>query len=269
MSKKKISWFEDGEMEKMLDEYNRKNPPAKDNEQAESEKAPIDPPKNDEETVIPPMNDSLRERYEKTLLSATSEQKGVMDKIGEYVEDLGERYDALLDKLTNSDYKDIDRYRNIVDEYTAIGEKMAKNAASSSAAENSGNFDTFSAANAHRQAIAYKNAGEAAAADAYDRDIERYANILGDYAADTKDAYSLYSSSAGEMDDFTLSQIDDLADSQKLAIESAKAGAGSLLDLSGEIDPNNQTNRFDTYMNMLIAIYPDYAEEIHNYFHHI
>ena len=269
MSKNKKLWFSDNEMSDMLDKYMRENPP-KQETVPEEDKAPVEAsPKVEPDTEISPVNDNLREKYKKTLSSASSEQKKVQDKIGEYVEDLGERYDALLDKLTNSNYRDIDSYRSILDEYTALGEKMAKNASTSSAADNSGNFDSFSAANAHRQAIAYKNAGETAAAEAYDRDIDRYAKLLGDYAEDTKDAYSLYSTSAERTDDFTLSLIDDLANSQKLALDAAKAGDSSVFDLSEELDPNNSSNRFDTYMNMLIAIYPDYADEIHNYFHHI
>ena len=207
--------------------------------------------------------------YENKLIGASSEQSEVKDKINGYIDTLEEKYDAFLDKLLSESYKDHNAYNDIVSGYTELGKKMAYDASASAASSNSGNFDTLGAANAHRQMISYKNAGENAARDAYNDSISAYAEGLKDYASSTGDAYSLLSQSADRKDDFTLSLIDDYANYNKFyydSLEKLKENAAEN-EASGNSDYDALAARVDSYIGMLMTVYPQYAEELEKLFY--
>ena len=208
-------------------------------------------------------------RYEKELLGASSAQSGVKEKIEGYIDSLEEKYDAFLDKLSSESYKDHNAYNEIVAGYTELGEKMAYDASASAAASNSGNFDSLGAANAHRQMISYKNAGENAAREAYNDSISAYADGLKDYSSGTGDAYSLLSQSAERKDDFTLSLIDDYANYHKLhddmlnKLKKENEAEGD----SDKLEYDALRQRVDNYVSLLMTVYPEYAEELERLFY--
>lgn len=208
-------------------------------------------------------------QYENKLISASSEQNEVKEKIDKYLESLEEKYDAFLDKLLNESYKDHSAYNDIVSGYTDLGEKMAYNASASAASSNSGNYDTLGAANAHRQMISYKNAGENAARDAYNESISAYADSLKDYASNAGDAYSLLSQSADRKDDFTLSLIDDYANYRKTYDDMFEQLKENFADkeASDNSDDEGLAERVDSYISMLMTVYPQYAEELERLFY--
>ncbi len=211
------------------------------------------------------------EDYEKKLTGAVSAQREVKDSIESYIESLSEKYDSMLEKLTEGNYRDYELYDDIVSEYEALGEKMSNSAVADAAAQNSGNIDTLAAANAHRQVISYKKAGDEAARDAYNESVSNIADSLSQYISDATDAYSLLSQSAEREDDFNLSLLDAYSDYQSAKSKAAESSGNSGIDLDRlqELDEDDASKRYDTYMDMLISIYPEYGEEIRNIFHPI
>ncbi len=225
------------------------------------------------EAVKVPSSTDIVKEYENKLSSASSAQGDVQKKIDAFLGELNQKYDAFLDRLTGESYKDTDYYNGIVSDYESLGRKMAYNAAASSAADNAGNFNSVGSANAHRQMLSYKNAGEQAARDAYVDELDRYTKGLGDYASDLIEAYGLLSDSTQKSDNFTLSLIEAYENYKKLQDAKEKADKESVVqnsgigvDLSGGLDKNNATNRYLTYSKMLSQLYPDYAEEIEKIF---
>ena len=211
--------------------------------------------------------DKINQRYENELLSSSSGQLDVQKKIDSFLGDLTQKYDSFLDKLTGTSYKDTDYYGSIVSEYENLGKRMAYEASASAAAANGGNFDTLGAANAHRQTLSYKNAGEEAARDAYNEEIDRYAKGLLNYASDISDAYRLLSDSAGKADDYDISILEALEGYRKLQDDKATRNEEVIIEAFREdIDKNNKTNRYFTYAQMLANLYPEYREEIQKLF---
>lgn len=216
------------------------------------------------------VSSDMYEKYRELLENSQSSQNRVIDQIEQYLESLGNRYEELLSKLDEGNYRDYELYEDIVADYTALGERMAKGAVAGSAASNSGNIDTLSAANAHRQMLSYKNAGENAAREAYSEDIQKSAEGLKSYASDLGEVYSLLSESANRLDDKNIAILDAYKDYLKSMTDRLKVytDLGISVD-EQQLDPNSYANRMDQYMGALIALYPSYGEEIQNMFHHI
>ncbi len=212
-------------------------------------------------------SEKINQRYENTLASASSGQLDVQKKIDSFLGDLTGKYDAFLDKLTEASYKDTDYYGSIVSEYEELGKRMAYDASASAAASNGGNFDTLGAANAHRQMLSYKKAGEQAARDAYSEEIDRYAKGLLNYASDISDAYKLLSDSAGKADDYNISMLDALEGYRRLQDEKEATKQETIIkELREKLDKDNKSSRYFTYAQMLATVYPEYREEIQKLF---
>ncbi len=221
--------------------------------------------KDEKEEIKLDASEEIGKKYENILISAQGGQSDTHKKINAFLGKLNQKYDAYLDRLTGESYKDTDYYNGIVSEYEALGKKMAYDAAASSAAANAGNIDSLASANAHRQVISYKNAGERAARDAYSEEMDRYTKGLGNYASDMVDAYDLLSDSEQKNNSFTLSLANAYRDHAKLQAQSGK-NAEKSADRSDELDKSNITNRYLSYAKMLSEIYPDYAREIEELF---
>ncbi len=283
-------------------------------EDKEEEKKPAEvrpaptPSQNKTEAVYTPVNsistaaeNKITQLYEDKLLSASSTQSEVQKKIDGYIDGLTQKYDAFLDMLTGDSYKDSDHYKSIVSSYEDIGKRMSYGASASSASDNAGNIDSLGAANAHRQMLSYKNAGESAAREAYSEDLDRYAKGLGNYASDLTEGYSLLSQSSEREDNYNLSLLEEYERYQQMKNDneradrelaekraqresdremsereleeqiakrkaSEEAKKREFADLSDDLDSNNITNRYISYAKMLAQIYPDYAQEIQNIF---
>ena len=70
-------------------------------------------------------------------------------------------------------------YENLMAQYQLGGQSAAKGALASGAAGNSGNIDSYAAANANRQQLAYTTAGTQAALDAYAHQLAAWQNAFG------------------------------------------------------------------------------------------
>lgn len=100
------------------------------------------------------------------------------------------RYDRLLEKIEKGDYLASDAAKAIVDSYTARGREAAGHAAAEAAAANGGNPDTYAAAQANRQRLAFEEAGQAAAREYYGEHLDRMLATLRASSADLGDLYA-------------------------------------------------------------------------------
>lgn len=139
------------------------------------------------EVEAEPLNyaDQLDEMYgrqanksDKTFATIETDKDTLFNDWNDYLKDVRAGY-------TGTDY-----YNSIAQTYAELGDEAVLGALASGGAENSGNIDSYAKAQAQRQQIAYKNAGEAAALDQHNAIMANlYGGITG--KADTaKNAWS-------------------------------------------------------------------------------
>lgn len=112
-------------------------------------------------------------------------------------ENLESKYGTLFEDIRTGDYTKKPYYQTILDSYGIAGDAAADDASASGAAANSGNLDSYAAANARRQQLAYKNAAQNAALNAYNTDIGNMLKTLSDLGVNVNDLYATW---AGELD---------------------------------------------------------------------
>jgi hypothetical protein len=95
-----------------------------------------------------------------------------------YQNDQTGRYDALIGRINNGDFYNTPAAQAIMGYYGQQGQKGANDATATIAAGNGGNIDSYSAANANRQNLAYLNAGTNAALNQNNADINNTINSL-------------------------------------------------------------------------------------------
>lgn len=103
-----------------------------------------------------------------------------------------------LDYINNLDLTKQPWYENLMAQYQLGGQSAAKGALASGAAGNSGNIDSYAAANANRQQLAYTTAGTQAALDVLANQLAAYQNMynsmgthLGTMGAQNNDALNI------------------------------------------------------------------------------
>ena len=84
-----------------------------------------------------------------------------------------------MDYIRDMDMTKQPWYENLMAQYQLGGQSAAKGALASGAAGNSGNIDSYAAANANRQQLAYTTAGTQAALDAYAQQLAAWQNAFG------------------------------------------------------------------------------------------
>ena len=107
-----------------------------------------------------------------------------------YIDRSGELHDAGmsgLDSLLNYDYTQQSFYQPIMDSYNLFGENAANGALASGASGNAGNIDSYAAANAARQQLAFTNAGHQAALAAAAQNQGSYLDLYGMMGANNSD----------------------------------------------------------------------------------
>lgn len=83
-------------------------------------------------------------------------------------------------KDVRAGYTGTDYYNSIAQTYAELGDEAVLGALASGGAENAGNIDSYAKAQAQRQQIAYKNAGEAAALSQYNAIMDNlYKGVTG------------------------------------------------------------------------------------------
>ena len=137
----------------------------------------------------------------KTQITPTQEASDLLDMVKANDSFYNDRYNEIhnnglsnLDALLNYDYTQQSYYQPIMDSYNLYGQNAANGALASGAASNGGNIDSYAAANANRQQLAFTNAGHQAALAA---------------AAQNKESYlDLYNALSGNLSDLRLKNAD-------------------------------------------------------------
>lgn len=103
-----------------------------------------------------------------------------------------------LDYINNLDLTKQPWYENLMAQYQLGGQSAARGALASGAAGNSGNIDSYAAANANRQQLAFTTAGTQAALDVLANQLAAYQNMynsmgthLGTMGAQNNDALNI------------------------------------------------------------------------------
>lgn len=126
-------------------------------------------------------------------------------------------YDELSDFIKSGDYLSTPAAQSILSSYLRAAGVASDNETASSAGDNSGNPDSYGAANAHRQRLAYTDAANDAALDFYERQADRLAELIATSGDGLAGIYS---------------QMQDNADSDSdFALESLSSVRGALSDL--------------------------------------
>lgn len=150
-------------------------------------------------------NDLIASLGGSTAVAPTGDSSDYSKQISESIAKLEADYRNLLNSVQNGDYTKKSYYQTILDSYGLAGDDAASDAAASAAGANGGNLDSYAAANARRQELAYRNAAQNAALSAYNAEIENMLNTLSGLGVNVNDLYGTW---GGELD----SQRKTLAD---------------------------------------------------------
>ena len=127
------------------------------------------------------------------------------------IADLESLYKELFGNIQGGDYTKKPYYQTILESYGLAGDAAADNAVAGSVGSNGGNLDSYAAANAKRQQLAYKNAAQGAALDAYNAEIGNLIKTLGDMGVNVNDLYATWAqnlaSERGTAADVLLGQL--------------------------------------------------------------
>ncbi len=174
-----------------------------------------------------------------------------------------ELYDRLMNEY-NSLYSDAESGKlseeggRIMEEFRTAGENAVGHIIADNAATNSGNINSYAAANAHRQMTDYLKAGTEAVAEAENERTGRLLSVLE----------GIYSTGKGILE-IGEESIDNAAstayDVYKAAQERAIAD-GEWEKITAE---DYYGDRYEKYLSTLVKLYPDFAEEINDIFHFI
>ena len=150
-------------------------------------------------------NDLIASLGGSTSVAPSGDSSDYSKQISESIAKLESDYRNLLNSVQNGDYTKKSYYQTILDSYGLAGDDAASDAAASAAGANGGNLDSYAAANARRQELAYRNAAQNAALSAYNAEIENMLNTLSGLGVTVNDLYGTW---GGELD----SQRKTLAD---------------------------------------------------------
>lgn len=151
------------------------------------------------------VNDLIASLGGGTAVAPIGDSSDYSKQISESIAKLESDYRNLLNSVQNGDYTKKSYYQTILDSYGLAGDDAASDAAASAAGANGGNLDSYAAANARRQELAYRNAAQNAALSAYNAEIENMLNTLSGLGVNVNDLYGTW---GGELD----SQRKTLAD---------------------------------------------------------
>lgn len=156
-------------------------------------------------------------------------------------ENLESKYGTLFEDIRTGDYTKKPYYQTILDSYGIAGDAAADDASASGAAANSGNLDSYAAANAQRQQLAFKNAAQSAALNAYNAEVASLLKTLGDLGVNVNDLYKTW---ASELDSQRSGAVNAYlgqlgADTDKYVSDNALAGDKYMADTNkylGDLD---------------------------------
>ena len=102
---------------------------------------------------------------------------------------LSKKYDTAEDYIYNYDHTKSATGKAILDNYKFQGETARDNATASGGASNGGNIDSYAAANANRQQLAYTNAGMNAVLNDFNSRISGIRGLLSDMGINLQNQY--------------------------------------------------------------------------------
>ncbi len=184
--------------------------------------------------------------------------------------ELEDKYGDIYDEYKSGEYRNDGYYKSITDDYGKAGDKAAAGAVAAHSADNGGNIDSYGAANAARQRQTYLDKGYEAAEKAAEN---RYSSLIDMLESMTKtrgDTLSIMQKNTDSDRDTAIAMKDSeredkiaLAEIEKLKAEaSQKNAAAEYLPSSGGNPGDSYRERVDRYLEDLIALYPDYSEEL-------
>ena len=138
-----------------------------------------------------------------------------------------------LDYINNFDYTKQSYYDPIMDSYNLLGDNASRGELASGASTNSGNIDSYAAANANRQQLAFTNAGHEAARAAAQQNQENW--------------QTLYDAMSGNLSDMGAINSQNLATASNFyATESAERQ--NALALSAQLANDKATRELEQYL---------------------
>ena len=131
--------------------------------------------------------------YSTTGAGATPTDVNYNNQISKTIAELETLYRDLYGRQRDGDYTRTPYYQTIMDQYGIRGDNAANAEYASAAAANGGNLDSYAAANARRQQLAYRNAAQTAALNAYNAEIGNMLQTLQSLGVNVNDLYGTWS----------------------------------------------------------------------------
>lgn len=128
----------------------------------------------DTQRYLEPYANNLNDLYGKYSIgvdTVNAQNNQLWGDMRQFGTDQTARYDKLTDYIYTNDYTATPWYQTIMEGYNIKGDNAAGDAIASAGGSNSGNIDSYAAANANRQQLAFTNAGNTAALNAYNSQI--------------------------------------------------------------------------------------------------
>lgn len=208
------------------------------------------------------------------LAESAADSESLRLRQNELADRIGEAYADLFSRVKNGTAGST-QTAEIQESYRKAGENAALGAIADSAAENSGNINSYAAANAHRQYQTYLNAGATAVANAASKETSDLLSILEGLSDSTNaslkamqdriendrsTAVSVYKTDTERDTDLYKAE---LSAAEKERSDRLKLGAPAIRE------GDSREEREEKYMTYLLEAYPDYAEEIAKLFRYI
>lgn len=204
----------------------------------------------------------------------TDQSNNILGQMTQYGTDQSARYDDLYDYIKNTDYYSTPEGKSILQNYQLQGNTAANDSTANSASSNSGNIDSYSAANANRQQLAYTNAGNQAVLNQKNSNVGNMLSTLESLGVDMGDLYdkmvnlhqgdqSYNLGLAGEYttgQNNTASQIQAQTDSNNSLYSDALSNLRGLYDNQTSENNTNSTN----LANLTSSIYGNDTEKAIN-----
>ena len=132
---------------------------------------------------------SLVNQYLTDANSVNAQNSKLQNSIYDYANAQSGRYDSLNNYNLNTNPYTSDIGKSIMSNYQLKGYNASQDATANVAGDNGGNIDSYSAANANRQQLAYTNAGNEAVLNDFNSRVANSLSILQSLGVDVGDAY--------------------------------------------------------------------------------
>ena len=131
--------------------------------------------------------------YSTTGSGATPTDVNYNNQISKTIAELETLYRDLYGRQREGDFTRTPYYQTIMDQYGIAGDNAANAERAAAAGNNGGNLDSYAAANARRQQLAYRNAAQTAALNAYNAEIGNMLQTLQSLGVNVNDLYGTWS----------------------------------------------------------------------------